>query len=137
MHYFILTCLFKVAAHNLHRAVRQWSSKDNEIIAAAKKMAILMARLSELVRSDSKGLFYFCYYKISIIMCIFIALRLVDFSISVTIIFVNSLFIIVVMDLSNNHITYLCMLLYSCFISFWCKIYIVFKFQNHYCLRTL
>ncbi|XP_047516631.1 vinculin isoform X3 [Pieris napi] len=44
-----------VAAHNLHRAVREWSSKDNEIIAAAKRMAILMARLSDLVRSDSKG----------------------------------------------------------------------------------
>lgn len=44
-----------VAAHNLHKAVREWSSKDNEIIAAAKRMAILMARLSELVRSDSKG----------------------------------------------------------------------------------
>uniref|UniRef100_A0A2A4JNP8 Vinculin n=1 Tax=Heliothis virescens TaxID=7102 RepID=A0A2A4JNP8_HELVI len=45
----------EVAAHNLHKAVREWSSKDNEIIAAAKRMAILMARLSELVRSDSKG----------------------------------------------------------------------------------
>ncbi|KAI5639042.1 vinculin family domain-containing protein [Phthorimaea operculella] len=44
-----------VAAHNLHKAVREWSSKDNEIIAAAKRMAILMARLAELVRSDSKG----------------------------------------------------------------------------------
>ncbi|PZC72479.1 hypothetical protein B5X24_HaOG211103 [Helicoverpa armigera] len=44
----------EVAAHNLHKAVREWSSKDNEIIAAAKRMAILMARLSELVRSDSK-----------------------------------------------------------------------------------
>ncbi|CAH0599023.1 unnamed protein product [Chrysodeixis includens] len=44
-----------VAAHNLHKAVCEWSSKDNEIIAAAKRMAILMARLSELVRSDSKG----------------------------------------------------------------------------------
>ncbi|CAH2226630.1 jg24250, partial [Pararge aegeria aegeria] len=43
-----------VAAHNLHKAVREWSSKDNEIIAAAKRMAILMARLSDLVRSDSK-----------------------------------------------------------------------------------
>ncbi|XP_069362804.1 vinculin isoform X5 [Maniola hyperantus] len=45
-----------VAAHNLHKAVREWSSKDNEIIAAAKRMAILMARLSDLVRSDSKGI---------------------------------------------------------------------------------
>lgn len=44
-----------LAAHGLHQEVRQWDSKDNEIIAAAKRMAILMARLSELVHSDSKG----------------------------------------------------------------------------------
>lgn len=44
-----------LAAHGLHQEVRQWSSKDNEIIAAAKRMALLMARLSELVHSDSKG----------------------------------------------------------------------------------
>lgn len=44
-----------IAAHGLHQEVRQWSSKDNEIIAAAKRMAVLMARLSELVHSDSKG----------------------------------------------------------------------------------
>lgn len=44
-----------IAARGLHQEVRQWSSKDNEIIAAAKRMALLMARLSELVRSDSKG----------------------------------------------------------------------------------
>ncbi|XP_055386450.1 vinculin [Condylostylus longicornis] len=43
------------AARGLHQEVRQWSSKDNEIIAAAKRMAVLMARLSELVRADSKG----------------------------------------------------------------------------------
>lgn len=44
-----------IAAHGLHQEVRQWSSKDNEIIAAAKRMAVLMARLSELVHADSKG----------------------------------------------------------------------------------
>lgn len=44
-----------IAAHGLHHEVRKWSSKDNEIIAAAKRMAVLMARLSELVRTDSKG----------------------------------------------------------------------------------
>lgn len=44
-----------MAAHGLHQEVRQWSSKDNEIIAAAKRMAVLMARLSELVHQDSKG----------------------------------------------------------------------------------
>ncbi|KAG8199192.1 hypothetical protein JTE90_016019 [Oedothorax gibbosus] len=41
-----------VAAHGLHQEVRQWSSKDNEIIAAAKKMALLMAKLSQLVRGE-------------------------------------------------------------------------------------
>ncbi|XP_075528992.1 vinculin isoform X3 [Dermacentor variabilis] len=41
-----------IAAHGLHQEVRQWSSKDNEIIAAAKRMAILMARLSQLVRGE-------------------------------------------------------------------------------------
>jgi len=35
-----------MAAHDLHQEVRQWSSKENEIIAAAKRMAIHMARLS-------------------------------------------------------------------------------------------
>lgn len=43
------------AAHVLHKEVSQWASKDNELIAAAKRMAKLMARLSELVRTDSKG----------------------------------------------------------------------------------
>ncbi|EEC14249.1 vinculin, putative [Ixodes scapularis] len=42
----------EIAAHGLHQEVRQWSSKDNEIIAAAKRMAILMARLSQLVRGE-------------------------------------------------------------------------------------
>lgn len=41
-----------MAAHGLHQEVKQWSSKDNEIIAAAKKMALLMARLSQLVRGE-------------------------------------------------------------------------------------
>jgi len=41
------------AAHDLHQEVRQWSSKDNDIIAAAKKMALLMAKLSQLVQEDS------------------------------------------------------------------------------------
>jgi len=42
----------QMAAHGLHQEVTQWSSKDNEIIAAAKKMALLMARLSQLVRGE-------------------------------------------------------------------------------------
>lgn len=41
-----------MAAHGLHQEVRQWSSKDNEIVAAAKRMALLMARLSQLVRGE-------------------------------------------------------------------------------------
>lgn len=41
-----------MAAHGLHQEVRQWSSKDNEIVAAAKKMALLMAKLGQLVRGD-------------------------------------------------------------------------------------
>jgi vinculin len=38
-----------MAAHDLHEQVKQWSSQDNNIIAAAKKMALLMAKLSQLV----------------------------------------------------------------------------------------
>ncbi|KAL3079670.1 hypothetical protein niasHS_013952 [Heterodera schachtii] len=40
------------AAHNLHQELRQWSSNENDIVAAAKRMAILMARLSQLVRGE-------------------------------------------------------------------------------------
>ena len=39
-----------MAAHDLHQEVKQWSSKDNDIIAAAKRMALLMAKLSQLVQ---------------------------------------------------------------------------------------
>ncbi|XP_035828646.1 vinculin [Aplysia californica] len=41
-----------MAAHALHMEAKQWSSKDNEIIVAAKKMALLMAKLSQLVRGE-------------------------------------------------------------------------------------
>ncbi|XP_063400805.1 vinculin-like isoform X12 [Mytilus edulis] len=41
-----------MAAHALHMETKQWSSKDNEIIAAAKRMALLMAKLSQLVRGE-------------------------------------------------------------------------------------
>jgi len=41
-----------MAAHGLHQEVRQWSSRDNEIVAAAKRMALLMGRLSQLVRGE-------------------------------------------------------------------------------------
>lgn len=41
-----------MAAHALHMEAKQWSSKDNEIIGAAKRMALLMAKLSQLVRGE-------------------------------------------------------------------------------------
>jgi len=40
------------AARSLHQEVQQSSSSENEIVAAAKKMAILMAKLSQLVRGE-------------------------------------------------------------------------------------
>ncbi|XP_037091757.1 LOW QUALITY PROTEIN: vinculin-like [Pollicipes pollicipes] len=43
------------AAHGLHQEVAQWSSRDNDIIAAAKRMAQLMAKLSQLVRGEGGG----------------------------------------------------------------------------------
>jgi len=44
-----------MAAHDLHQEVKQWSSKDNDIISAAKKMALLMAKLSQLVGEDANS----------------------------------------------------------------------------------
>jgi len=41
-----------MAAHALHQDVKEWSSRDNNIIAAAKRMALLMAKLSQLVRGE-------------------------------------------------------------------------------------
>ena len=46
---------FQMAAHDLHQEVKQWSSKDNDIISAAKKMALLMAKLSQLVGEDANS----------------------------------------------------------------------------------
>ncbi|XP_077978237.1 vinculin-like isoform X4 [Glandiceps talaboti] len=40
------------AAYSLHVEAQKWSSKGNEIVAAAKKMALLMAKMSRLVRGD-------------------------------------------------------------------------------------
>ncbi|XP_043375843.1 vinculin isoform X3 [Dermochelys coriacea] len=42
-----------VAAQSLHREATKWSSKGNDIIAAAKRMALLMAEMSRLVRGVS------------------------------------------------------------------------------------
>jgi len=39
-----------MAAHGLYQEVKQWDHTDNEIIGAAKKIAYLMAHLSELIR---------------------------------------------------------------------------------------
>nr|XP_057914911.1 vinculin-like isoform X3 [Doryrhamphus excisus] len=41
------------AAQSLHQEARKWSSKGNDIIAAAKRMALLMAEMSRLVRGGS------------------------------------------------------------------------------------
>ncbi|XP_053839409.1 vinculin isoform X1 [Vidua macroura] len=42
-----------MAARQLHDEARKWSSKGNDIIAAAKRMALLMAEMSRLVRGGS------------------------------------------------------------------------------------
>ncbi|XP_072534276.1 vinculin a isoform X1 [Salminus brasiliensis] len=42
-----------VAARQLHDEARKWSSKGNDIIGAAKRMALLMAEMSRLVRGGS------------------------------------------------------------------------------------
>ncbi|ESN97209.1 hypothetical protein HELRODRAFT_187353 [Helobdella robusta] len=41
-----------MAAHALHMDVKQWSSRDNDLIVSAKRMALLMAKLSQLVRGE-------------------------------------------------------------------------------------
>ncbi|XP_064418618.1 vinculin a isoform X4 [Latimeria chalumnae] len=42
-----------VAAKQLHEEAKKWSSKGNDIIGAAKRMALLMAEMSRLVRGGS------------------------------------------------------------------------------------
>ncbi|CAG0909541.1 unnamed protein product, partial [Cyprideis torosa] len=42
----------QTAAHDLHQVVKEWSSRDNDLILAAKRMAQLMAKLSQLVRGE-------------------------------------------------------------------------------------
>ncbi|KAM9772760.1 vinculin a isoform X3 [Syngnathus typhle] len=42
-----------VAARQLHDEARKWSSKGNDIIGAAKRMALLMAEMSRLVRGST------------------------------------------------------------------------------------
>lgn len=43
----------QIAAHDLHVNVNQWSSCDNDMIAVAKRITLLMARLNELVRGEN------------------------------------------------------------------------------------
>jgi hypothetical protein len=45
-----------MAAHALHMETKQWSSKDNEIISAAKRMALLMAKLSSTFWHQKAGI---------------------------------------------------------------------------------
>nr|XP_002123754.1 vinculin [Ciona intestinalis] len=40
------------AARELHEEARKWESKGNDIIATAKRMALLMAKMSHLVRGE-------------------------------------------------------------------------------------
>ncbi|XP_075263215.1 vinculin-like isoform X3 [Convolutriloba macropyga] len=40
------------AAHELHLEVRQWQSQGNDIITSAKRMAVLMAKMSRIVRGE-------------------------------------------------------------------------------------
>ncbi|XP_036360825.1 vinculin isoform X10 [Octopus sinensis] len=49
-----------MAAHDLHMETKQWSSKDNEIIVAAKKMALLLAKLSHLVSCQENCKWIWC-----------------------------------------------------------------------------
>ncbi|KAH9637815.1 hypothetical protein HF086_017593 [Spodoptera exigua] len=41
-------------AMNLHVAIRDWSSRDNEIVAVAKRMAVLMAKLSNFMNNGTQ-----------------------------------------------------------------------------------
>ncbi|KAG6459685.1 hypothetical protein O3G_MSEX011532 [Manduca sexta] len=41
-------------ALDLHASVREWSSRDNEIVAVARRMAVLMARLSDYMNTDKQ-----------------------------------------------------------------------------------
>ncbi|XP_047540883.1 talin-1-like isoform X1 [Vanessa atalanta] len=42
------------AALDLHSAVRGWSARDNEIVAVAKRTAVLMAKLSDYMNTGNK-----------------------------------------------------------------------------------
>ena len=41
-----------MAAHDLHVNINQWCSNDNDILTVAKRITLLMAKLSELVGGE-------------------------------------------------------------------------------------
>lgn len=44
-----------MAAHHLHREALKWEEEGNELIQAAKKMAILFAKMSQFMRDAEEG----------------------------------------------------------------------------------
>lgn len=46
---------YKKAAHDLHVKVDQWSTKDNDILAVAKRITVLMAELNDLVKNPASN----------------------------------------------------------------------------------
>ena len=42
--------VFQMAAHHLHREALKWEEEGNELIQAAKRMAILFAKMSQFMR---------------------------------------------------------------------------------------
>ena len=44
---FVLT---QFAAHHLHQEAKQWEEKDNDMVAAAKRMARLMMQMSKFAK---------------------------------------------------------------------------------------
>ncbi len=45
----------QLAAHDLHQEVKQWSSQDNDIVAAAKRTALNTGKLSQMVGNVGGG----------------------------------------------------------------------------------
>lgn len=52
-HNIFVTHVLQNEALNLHVAIRDWSSRDNEIVAVAKRMAVLMAKLSNYMNNGN------------------------------------------------------------------------------------
>lgn len=38
-----------MAAHALHACIKEWSARENDIVEAARKAAVLMAKLSNSI----------------------------------------------------------------------------------------